>query len=145
GQGFGQEVRRRIIIGTHALSAGYYDAYYRRAQQVRQLISDDFTRVLADVDCILAPSSPTVAWKLGEMADDPLAMYLQDIYTVSVNVAGLPAINLPCGLVDGLPVGFQLIGRHFDERTILSAAADYEQAEGGFDSFIPSASPKEKK
>jgi aspartyl-tRNA(Asn)/glutamyl-tRNA(Gln) amidotransferase subunit A len=139
GQGFGPEVRRRIIIGTHALSSGYYDAYYRRALQVRRLISNDFTRAFADVDCILAPSSPTTAWKLGEFTDNPLAMYLQDIYTVAVNVAGLPAISLPCGLSAGLPVGFQLISRHFDEPTLLGVAAAYEQAAGGFATFVPNA------
>jgi len=137
GQGFGKEPRRRIMIGTYALSSGYYDAYYKRAQQVRRLIANDFTRAFADVDCILAPTAPTVAWKLGEMADDPLAMYLQDIYTVSVNVAGLPAISLPCGLSNNLPVGFQLIGRHFDEKTILNAASAYEQAVGGFKDYLP--------
>jgi len=137
GQGFGKETRRRIMIGTYALSSGYYDAYYKRAQKVRRLISNDYTKTFADVDCILTPTTPTTAWKLGEMADDPLAMYLQDIYTVSVNVAGLPALSLPCGLAGGLPVGVQLIGRHFDEKTILNAAAAYEESIGGFRQYQP--------
>jgi len=138
GQGFGAETRRRIMIGTYALSSGYYDAYYKRALQVRRLIANDFTKAFGAVDCILTPTTPSTAWKLGEMTNDPLAMYLQDIYTVSVNVAGLPAISLPCGLSGGLPVGFQLIGKHFDEKTILSAANAYEQARGGFGDMIPS-------
>ncbi|MFH2063472.1 MAG: Asp-tRNA(Asn)/Glu-tRNA(Gln) amidotransferase subunit GatA [bacterium] len=137
GAGFGPEVRRRIMIGTYALSSGYYDAYYLRAMKVRRLIAGDFARAFADVDCILTPTSPTVAWKLGEMADDPLAMYLQDIYTVSVNVAGLPAVSVPCGLSDGLPVGLQLIGRQFDESTILSVAHAFETADGGFSRYLP--------
>ncbi len=137
GQGFGAETRRRIMIGTHALSSGYYDAYYKRALKVRRLIANDFTKAFGVVDCILTPTTPTTAWKLGEMVNDPLAMYLQDVYTVSVNVAGLPAISLPCGMTGGLPVGFQLIGRHFNEKTILDAANAYEQARGGFADFIP--------
>jgi len=137
GSGFGREVRRRIMIGTYALSSGYYDAYYLQAMKVRRLIANDFARAFSDVDCILTPTTPTVAWKLGEMSDDPLSMYLQDIYTVSVNVAGLPAITFPSGLSEGLPVGAQLIGRQFDEKTILGAAHTYEIAEGGFDRFLP--------
>ncbi|MEA3249672.1 MAG: Asp-tRNA(Asn)/Glu-tRNA(Gln) amidotransferase subunit GatA [Patescibacteria group bacterium] len=137
GAGFGKEARRRIMIGTYALSAGYYDAYYLRAMKVRRLIANDFTKAFVDVDCILSPTAPTVAWRLGEMMDDPLSMYLQDIFTVSVNVAGLPAISVPCGLSDGLPVGLQLIGRHFDDKTVLKAAHAFEQASGGFTEFIP--------
>ena len=137
GSGFGREVRRRIMIGTYALSSGYYDAYYLRAMKVRRLIANDFARAFSDVDCILTPTTPTVAWKLGEMSDDPLSMYLQDIYTVSVNVAGLPAITFPCGLSEGLPVGVQLIGRQFDEKTILGAAHAYETADGGFGRYLP--------
>jgi aspartyl-tRNA(Asn)/glutamyl-tRNA(Gln) amidotransferase subunit A len=137
GQGFGKETRRRIMIGTYALSAGYYDAFYLRALKVRRLISNDFTQAFADVDCILSPTSPTVAWRLGEMADDPLSMYLQDVFTVSVNVAGLPAISVPCGLSEGLPVGLQLIGRHFGDRAVLEAAHAFEKASGGFGEFVP--------
>ncbi|MEY4744816.1 MAG: glutamyl-tRNA(Gln) amidotransferase, subunit [Candidatus Parcubacteria bacterium] len=130
GEGFGKEVRRRIMLGTYALSSGYYDAYYLKALKVRRLIADDFSQAFQDVDCIVTPTSPTVAWNLGEKADDPLSMYLADIYTVSVNVAGLPAISVPCGLAKGLPVGLQIIGRHFDEKTILTAAKAYESAAG---------------
>ncbi|MEK9152024.1 MAG: Asp-tRNA(Asn)/Glu-tRNA(Gln) amidotransferase subunit GatA [Patescibacteria group bacterium] len=128
GRGFGREVRRRIMLGTYALSAGYYDAYYLKALKVRRLIANDFAQAFNEVDCILTPTSPTTAWNLGEKLDDPLSMYLADIYTVSVNVAGVPAISLPCGFSDGLPVGLQLIGRHFDENVILSIAKAYEQA-----------------
>jgi aspartyl-tRNA(Asn)/glutamyl-tRNA(Gln) amidotransferase subunit A len=130
GQGFGKEVRRRIMLGTYALSSGYYDAYYLKALKVRKLIADDFAAAFQDVDVIVTPTSPTTAWKLGEKTEDPLAMYLADIYTVSVNVAGLPAISVPCGLAKGLPVGLQIIGRHFDERTVLTAAHAYETAAG---------------
>jgi len=137
GQGFGKEARRRIMLGTYALSAGYYDAYYLRALKVRRLIANDFVRAFTGVDCILSPTSPTVAWKLGEMLDDPLSMYLQDVFTVSVNVAGLPAISVPCGLSQGMPVGLQLIGRHFGDRTVLEAAHAFEQVSGGFGEFIP--------
>jgi len=137
GQGFGKEARRRIMLGTYALSAGYYDAYYLRALKVRRLIADDFIRAFTSVDCILSPTSPTVAWKLGEMLDDPLSMYLQDVFTVSVNVAGLPAISVPCGFSQGMPVGLQLIGRHFGDKTVLEAAYAFEQASGGFGEFVP--------
>lgn len=139
GSGFGKEARRRIMIGTYALSSGYYDAYYLRALKVRRLISNDFDRAFNDVDCILSPTAPGVAWRLGEMADDPLTMYLQDVFTVSVNVAGLPAISVPCGLSGGLPVGLQLIGRHFGDRAVLETAHAFEQANGGFGEFIPPA------
>jgi aspartyl-tRNA(Asn)/glutamyl-tRNA(Gln) amidotransferase subunit A len=137
GEGFGKEVRRRIMLGTYALSSGYYDAYYLKALKVRRLIADDFSQAFQDVDCIVTPTSPVVAWNIGEKADDPLSMYLADIYTVSVNVAGLPAVSVPCGLSQGLPVGLQLIGRHFDEKTILTAARAYESAAGLRASMTP--------
>jgi aspartyl-tRNA(Asn)/glutamyl-tRNA(Gln) amidotransferase subunit A len=128
GGGFGQEVRRRIMLGTYALSAGYYDAYYLQAQKVRQLILRDFEKAFSGVDCLLTPTSPIPAWDLGAKTDDPLSMYLADIYTVSVNVAGLPAVSVPCGTAAGLPVGLQIIGRHFDEATVLRVARAYEEA-----------------
>jgi aspartyl-tRNA(Asn)/glutamyl-tRNA(Gln) amidotransferase subunit A len=132
GAGFGAEVKRRIMLGTYALSAGYYDAYYVKAQQVRTLIKAEFDDVLASVDAILAPTSPTVAFKIGAKVDDPLAMYLNDACTLPVNIAGLPGISVPCGLSDGLPVGIQVIGRAFDEPTVLRVADAYERA-AGFD------------
>ena len=127
-EGFGDEVKRRIMIGTYALSAGYYEAYYRKAQQIRQLISDDFQRAFADVDLILGPTSPTTAFPIGERASDPVAMYLSDVYTIAVNLAGLPALSMPGGFADGLPVGVQLIGNHFAEERLLAAAHGYQQA-----------------
>ncbi len=130
GSGFGPEVKRRVMLGTYALSAGYYDAYYVKAQQVRTLIKDEFDSVLAGVDAILAPTSPNVAFKLGAKLDDPLAMYLNDACTLPVNIAGLPGISVPCGLADGLPVGLQVIGRAFDESTVLRVADAYERAAG---------------
>jgi aspartyl-tRNA(Asn)/glutamyl-tRNA(Gln) amidotransferase subunit A len=130
GDGFGPEVKRRIMLGTYALSAGYYDAYYVKAQQVRTLIKDEFDRVLTDVDAILAPTSPTVAFGIGAKTADPLAMYLNDICTLPVNIAGLPGISVPCGLSDGLPVGLQVIGRAFDEATVLRVADAYERSAG---------------
>ena len=130
GDGFGAEVKRRIMLGTYALSAGYYDAYYLKAQQVRTLIKAEFDRVLADVDAILAPTSPTVAFPIGAKVDDPLAMYLNDACTLPVNIAGLPGISVPCGLADGKPVGLQVIGRAFDEPTVLRVADAYERAAG---------------
>jgi aspartyl-tRNA(Asn)/glutamyl-tRNA(Gln) amidotransferase subunit A len=140
GSGFGAEVKRRIMLGTYALSAGYYDAYYVKAQQVRTLIKDEFDRVLADVDAILAPTSPNVAFRLGAKMDDPLAMYLNDACTLPVNIAGLPGVSVPCGLSDGLPVGLQVIGRAFDEATILRVADAYERAAGFADLRPPTAS-----
>ncbi|MBF0555234.1 MAG: Asp-tRNA(Asn)/Glu-tRNA(Gln) amidotransferase subunit GatA [Nitrospirae bacterium] len=132
-KGFGQEVKRRIMLGTYALSSGYYDAYYKKAQQVRTLIKRDFDEVFKYVDVIATPTSPTTAFKIGEKADDPLQMYLSDIFTISVNLAGAPAISIPCGFDSGgLPVGFQLIGRHFGEATILKAAHAYERAAGWY-------------
>jgi len=130
GQGFGSEAKRRIMLGTYALSAGYFDAYYLKAQKVRALIREDFDKAFEKVDVIVGPTSPTTAFKIGEKSDDPLAMYLSDIYTVPVNLAGVPAISVPCGLGEqsDLPVGFQLIGRMFDESTILRAAWHIEDA-----------------
>jgi len=130
GEGFGPEVKRRIMLGTYALSSGYYDAYYLRAQQTRTLIKQDFDHVFADYDLILSPTAPTPAFPLGEKIDDPLTMYLNDIYTIPVNLAGIPAISIPCGLTNGLPVGLQLIGRAFDESTLLRVAHAFEQASG---------------
>lgn len=128
GQGFGDETRRRIMLGTYALSSGYYDAYYLKAQKVRTKIKKEFEAAMEHVDCILSPTSPTVAWNLGEKIDDPIAMYLSDLYTVSANVVGAPAISVPCGFAHDLPVGLQLIGRQFQDRKILSIAKTYEQA-----------------
>ncbi len=130
GSGFGPEVKRRIMLGTYALSAGYYDAYYVKAQQVRTLIKAEFDEVLSTVDAILAPTSPNVAFKIGAKADDPLAMYLNDACTLPVNIAGLPGVSVPCGLSEGLPVGLQVIGRAFDEATVLRVADAYERAAG---------------
>jgi len=126
--GFGPEVKRRIMLGTYVLSAGYYDAYYLKAQQVRTLIRQDYDRAFERVDLVAMPTTPTAAFKLGEKVADPIQMYLGDIFTVSANLAGLPAISVPCGFTrDGLPVGFQLTGRPFDEATILRAADAYER------------------
>jgi aspartyl-tRNA(Asn)/glutamyl-tRNA(Gln) amidotransferase subunit A len=128
-EGFGPEVKRRIMLGTYALSAGYYDAYYGKAQAVRTLICQDFEAAFKDVDLIVTPVTPTPAFKLGEKSEDPLQMYLSDIFTISVNLAGLPAIALPCGFSKaGLPIGLQLIGRAFEEETMLRAAHAYEQS-----------------
>ena len=126
--GFGAEVKRRIMLGTYALSAGYYDAYYLKAQKVRTLISREFKQVFQRVDALVTPTSPTVAFRLGEKLDDPVQMYLSDVYTVPVNVAGLPGISVPCGFSEGLPAGMQLIGPHLSEATLLRAAHAYEQA-----------------
>lgn len=128
-EGFGEEVKRRIILGSYVLSSGYYDAYYLRAQKVRTLIRTDFEKAFESVDAILAPTSPTTAFKAGEKTSDPLAMYLSDIFTINVNLAGLPAISVPCGFAsDGMPVGLQMIGRAFDESNLLSYAYAYESA-----------------
>ena len=126
--GFGPEVKRRIMLGTYALSAGYYDAYYLKAQQVRTLIRQEFDRVFQRADALVAPTSPTTAFRLGEKTTDPLQMYLSDICTIPVNIAGLPGISVPCGLSEGLPVGMQLIGPHQSEETMLRLAHAYEQA-----------------
>ena len=126
GEGFGSEVQRRIMVGTYVLSAGYFDAYYRQAQRVRRLIRDDFTRAFQAVDMILGPTSPTTAFKIGEKSDDPVSMYLADIYTIAVNLAGLPGLSMPAGFLDGLPVGVQLIGQDFDEARLLNVAHQYQ-------------------
>jgi aspartyl-tRNA(Asn)/glutamyl-tRNA(Gln) amidotransferase subunit A len=126
--GFGAEVKRRIMLGTYALSAGYYDAYYLKAQKVRTLIKKDFDRAFADLNVVVAPTSPTVAFKIGEKVDDPLQMYLSDIFTLSVNLAGICGISIPCGFAEGLPVGLQIMGKPFAEETILRVAYAYEQA-----------------
>ena len=128
GEGFGAEVQRRIMVGTYVLSHGYYDAYYLKAQKVRRLIYDDFRRAFEAVDVVLGPTTPAPAFKLGDKADDPVAMYLNDIYTIAANLAGLPAMSVPCGLVDGLPVGMQLIGKFFEEGRLLNVAHQYQQA-----------------
>lgn len=128
-EGFGPEVKRRIMLGTYALSAGYYDAYYLKAQRVRTLISQDFSRAFAGIDVIVTPTTPTPAFKLGEKSDDPLAMYLADIYTVTASLAGIPGISVPCGLSqEKLPIGLQILGRHFDESTVLRVAHAVEHA-----------------
>ncbi|NOZ70237.1 MAG: Asp-tRNA(Asn)/Glu-tRNA(Gln) amidotransferase subunit GatA [Deferribacteres bacterium] len=130
-EGFGAEVKRRIILGTYALSSGYYEAYYRKAQQVRTLISRDFQKAFETVDLVVTPTTPTPAFRAGEKTADPLQMYLSDIFTISVNLAGVPGISIPCGFTSaGLPVGLQIIGRHFDEESIFRAAYAYEQATG---------------
>ena len=127
-EGFGPEVKRRIMLGTYALSTGYYDAYYLKAQRVRTLLTRDFENAFQKVDAIVTPTSPTAAFKLGEKSDDPLAMYLADIYTVTANLAGIPGISVPCGdTKSGLPIGLQILGRHFDEATILRLAHAYGQ------------------
>ena len=128
--GFGAEVKRRIMLGAFALSSGYYDAYYLKAQQVRTLIRQDFARVFDEVDALVAPVSPVAAFPIGERVDDPLRMYLVDIYTLPVNIAGLPAMSVPCGFADGLPVGLQLIGPHLAEPALLNIAHSYQQATG---------------
>ncbi|MCA1901213.1 MAG: Asp-tRNA(Asn)/Glu-tRNA(Gln) amidotransferase subunit GatA, partial [Candidatus Hydrogenedens sp.] len=126
-EGFGPEVQRRILLGTYVLSSGYYDAYYLKAQKVRKLITQDFQKAFQDCDVIVGPTSPTPAFRFGEKIQNPLEMYLSDIYTISVNLSALPAISVPCGLSkEGLPVGMQFIGKHFDEENLLSVAYLYE-------------------
>lgn len=127
GEGFGAEVKRRIMVGTYVLSAGYYDAYYLQAQKARQLISDDFKQAFTAVDVIIGPTTPRPAFRLGEKFDDPVAMYLSDIYTIAVNLAGLPAISIPAGMVEGKPVGLQIIGNYFNESRILNVAHQYQR------------------
>jgi aspartyl-tRNA(Asn)/glutamyl-tRNA(Gln) amidotransferase subunit A len=131
GEGFGDEVKRRIMTGTYVLSAGYYDAYYLKAQKVRQLIAADFERAFADVDVVIGPTAPTPAFELGAKTSDPITMYLNDIYTIGANLAGLPAISIPCGFVQqagkDLPVGLQLIGPHFSESRLLAVSHQYQQ------------------
>ncbi|MCH8135712.1 MAG: Asp-tRNA(Asn)/Glu-tRNA(Gln) amidotransferase subunit GatA [Gammaproteobacteria bacterium] len=126
GEGFGEEVKRRIMTGTYVLSAGYYDAYYLQAQKVRQLISDDFRKAFESVDVIAGPTTPTPAFKLGDKTDDPITMYLNDIYTIGANLAGLPAISAPCGMVQGLPVGLHLVGPHWAEESLLRTVHQYQ-------------------
>jgi aspartyl-tRNA(Asn)/glutamyl-tRNA(Gln) amidotransferase subunit A len=128
-EGFGAEVKRRIMLGTYALSAGYYDAYYLKAQKVRTLLAQDFKEAFRTVDAIITPTAPTAAFRLGEKSDDPLAMYLADIYTVTADLVGIPGISVPCGETkEKLPIGLQILGRHFDESTVLRVAHGYEQA-----------------
>ena len=127
GEGFGAEVKRRIMVGTYALSAGYYDAYYLKAQQLRHLISDDFKDAFKNIDVIMGPASPEPAFNLGEKAEDPISMYLSDIYTIAVNLAGLPGMSVPAGFVDGKPIGLQIIGNYFKESRLLNVAHKYQQ------------------
>jgi aspartyl-tRNA(Asn)/glutamyl-tRNA(Gln) amidotransferase subunit A len=127
-EGFGDEVKRRILVGTYALSAGYYDAYYKKAQQVRRLIKQDFMDCFEQVDIIAGPTTPGPAFALGSKTSDPIAMYLEDVYTLAVNLAGLPGLSVPAGLVDNKPVGLQLIGRHFDEARLLNVAHRFQLA-----------------
>jgi aspartyl-tRNA(Asn)/glutamyl-tRNA(Gln) amidotransferase subunit A len=128
-EGFGAEVKRRIMLGTYALSAGYYDAYYLKAQKVRTLLTRDFDQAFSKVDAIVTPTSPTAAFRLGEKSNDPLSMYLADIYTVTADLAGIPGISIPCGMTkEKLPIGLQILGKHFDEATILRVAHAYERA-----------------
>ncbi len=127
-EGFGDEVKRRIMLGTFALSSGYYDAYYKKAQQVRTLIKRDFEKVFEKYDVIIGPTTPTPAFKIGEKIDDPLTMYVNDILTIPVNLAGVPGISIPCGFDNGLPLGLQIIGKHFDEATVYRVAHAFEQA-----------------
>jgi aspartyl-tRNA(Asn)/glutamyl-tRNA(Gln) amidotransferase subunit A len=128
-EGFGAEVKRRVMLGTYALSAGYYNAYYLKAQQVRTLLTRDFEEAFRKVDAIVTPTSPTAAFRLGEKLNDPLAMYLADIYTVTADLAGIPGISIPCGETkEKLPIGLQILGKHFDEATILRVANAFEQA-----------------
>ncbi|GIO94856.1 MULTISPECIES: Asp-tRNA(Asn)/Glu-tRNA(Gln) amidotransferase subunit GatA [Paenibacillus] len=126
-QGFGDEVKRRIMLGTYALSSGYYDAYYLKAQKARTLIKQDFDKVFEQYDVVIGPTAPTTAFKLGTQVDDPLTMYLNDILTIPVSLAGVPAVSVPCGFADGLPVGMQIIGKAFDESTVLRVAHAFEQ------------------
>jgi aspartyl-tRNA(Asn)/glutamyl-tRNA(Gln) amidotransferase subunit A len=127
GEGFGAEVKRRIMTGTYVLSAGYYDAYYLQAQKARQLINRDFERAFAEVDVLMGPTTPTPAFGLGAKTSDPITMYLNDIYTIGANLAGLPALSIPCGFVGKLPVGLQIVGPHFGEEKILSAAHAFQK------------------
>lgn len=127
GEGFGDEVKRRIMVGTYALSAGYYDAYYLKAQKIRRLISEDFRQAFEKVDVIMGPASPTTAFKIGEKTDDSVTMYLSDIYTIALNLAGLPGMSVPVGFSQGLPVGLQIIGNYFDESRLLNVAHQYQQ------------------
>jgi aspartyl-tRNA(Asn)/glutamyl-tRNA(Gln) amidotransferase subunit A len=128
GEGFGEESKRRVILGTFVLSHGYYDAYYLKALKVRTLIKNDFDKVFKEFDCIVTPTSPTPAFKIGEKIQDPLKMYLSDIYTISANLAGIPAISIPCGFTKrGLPVGLQILAKPFNEELLFKVAYAYEQ------------------
>jgi aspartyl-tRNA(Asn)/glutamyl-tRNA(Gln) amidotransferase subunit A len=127
GEGFGAEVKRRIMIGTYALSAGYYDAYYLKAQKIRRLISNDFKEAFKQVDVVVGPTSPTTAFNIGEKIADPVTMYLSDIYTIPVNLAGIPALSMPAGFIGQRPVGLQLIGNYFSEARLLNIAHQYQQ------------------
>jgi len=129
-EGFGREVKRRIMLGTYVLSAGYYEAYYLKALKVRTLIKKDFEEAFSKVDCIITPVSPVLPFKIGERVDDPLKMYLVDIYTASLNLSGLPGMSMPCGYADGFPVGIQFISKAFDETTILKIAHTYQRIAG---------------
>jgi aspartyl-tRNA(Asn)/glutamyl-tRNA(Gln) amidotransferase subunit A len=126
-EGFGTEVKRRILVGTYVLSAGYYDAYYLKAQQLRRRISEDFQKAFQDFDILVGPTTPEVAFKIGEKSDDPIAMYLCDVYTTGVNLAGLPAASVPAGFAHGLPVGLHVIGNYFGETRLLNVAHQYQQ------------------
>ena len=137
GEGFGPEVKRRIMLGTYALSSGYYDAYYVKAQKVRTLIKQDFERAFEQVDVIAAPTSPTVAFGIGSRIDDPYQMYLSDVFTIPANMAGIPGVAIPCGMSDGLPVSLQLLGKPFDEETVLGIAHAYERATEWHAVFAP--------
>jgi aspartyl-tRNA(Asn)/glutamyl-tRNA(Gln) amidotransferase subunit A len=128
GEGFGAEVKRRIMTGTYVLSAGYFDAYYLKAQKVRRLITDDFRAAFEQVDLVISPTTPTPAFDIGAKMHDPVTMYLNDIYTIGANLAGLPGVSLPCGFVDELPMGLQLVGPHFSESRLLNAAHQFQQA-----------------
>ncbi len=128
GEGFGDEVKRRIMVGTYALSEGFYDAYYKKAQQLRRIIKDDFVEALAEVDVLMGPTTPEPAFKIGEKTSDPVSMYMEDIFTISLNLAGLPGISIPCGQSNGLPVGLQIIGNYFSEKRLLNIAHQYQQA-----------------
>ncbi|PPK07998.1 Asp-tRNA(Asn)/Glu-tRNA(Gln) amidotransferase GatCAB subunit A, partial [Staphylococcus aureus] len=126
-EGFGDEVKRRIMLGTYALSSGYYDAYYKKAQKVRTLIKQDFERVFENYDIIVGPTAPTTAFDIGAQINDPLTMYANDILTIPINLAGLPSMSIPCGESNGRPIGLQLIGKPFDEKTLYNVAYNYEQ------------------
>jgi aspartyl-tRNA(Asn)/glutamyl-tRNA(Gln) amidotransferase subunit A len=129
GEGFGSEVKRRIMLGTYALSSGYYDAYYIKAQKVRTLIKQDFDTAFESVDVIVAPTSPTTAFRIGDRMDDPYQMYLADVFTIPANMAGIPGISIPCGFSNNLPVGLQFLGQAFEESTLLGVAHAYERSQ----------------
>ncbi|MEC8482193.1 MAG: amidase family protein, partial [Pseudomonadota bacterium] len=128
GEGFGKEVQKRIMVGTYALSEGYYDAYYLKAQRIRRLIKEDFVKAFDEVDVIMGPVAPTTAFGIGAKTDDPIAMYLEDIYTLSINLAGIPAMSIPAGFADGMPVGLQIMGNYFAEAKLLNVAHKFQQA-----------------